>query len=171
MEVAFAHVAEALAGFGGVSRRFELRGEAGGVRVVDDYAHHPTEIRATLAAALQLGGRRLVLFQPHRYTRTVALAEEFGTAFGDADGVWVLDVYGAGERPIEGVSGRTIVESARRHGAKHVVYAPDAAAAVAAVAGEARPGDTVLTLGAGDVWKLGDTLLTRLGGARVGVGG
>jgi UDP-N-acetylmuramate--alanine ligase len=171
VDVAFAHVAEALAGFGGVARRFELKGEVAGVRVVDDYAHHPTEIRATLAAAGPLGGRRLVLFQPHRYTRTLALAEEFGAAFGDADHVWVLDVYGAGERPIEGVSGLMVSESARRHGAKHVVYAPDAAAAVEAVALEARPGDTVLTLGAGDVWKLGEALLQRLGNVRAGVGG
>jgi UDP-N-acetylmuramate--alanine ligase len=171
VEVGFAHVAEALAGFGGVSRRFELKGEVGGVRVIDDYAHHPTEIRATLAAARPLGGRRLVLFQPHRYTRTRALAEEFGGAFGDADRVWVLDVYGAGERPIEGVSGVTIVESAARHGAKHVSYAPDPAAVVAAVAQEVRAGDVVLTLGAGDVWKLGEALIAQLGGARVGVGG
>src|SRR5215831_4386582 len=171
VEVGFAHVAEALAGFGGVSRRFELKGEVGGVRVIDDYAHHPTEIRATLAAARPLGGRRLVLFQPHRYSRTRALADEFGSAFGDADRVWVLDVYGAGERPIEGVSGVTIVDSAARHGARHVTYAPDPAAAVEALAQDARSGDVVLTLGAGDVWKWGEALIARLGGAHVGVGG
>jgi UDP-N-acetylmuramate--alanine ligase len=171
VEVGFAHVAEALAGFGGVSRRFELKGEVGGVRVIDDYAHHPTEIRATLAAARPLGGRRLVLFQPHRYSRTRALAEEFGGAFADADRVWVLDVYGAGERPIEGVSGVTIVDSAARHGARHVTYAPDPSAAVEALAQEARSGDVVLTLGAGDVGKWGEALIARLGGAHVGVGG
>jgi UDP-N-acetylmuramate--alanine ligase len=171
VEVGFAHVAEALAGFGGVSRRFELRGEAAGVRVVDDYAHHPTEIRATLAAACSRQGRRLVVFQPHRYSRTRALAEEFGAAFGQADRVWVLDVYGAGEKPIEGVSGMTVVESARRQGAKHVMHAPDPDALVAAVTAEARPGDTVFTLGAGDVWKLGEAILARLRGAGVGVGG
>src|SRR6185369_7697000 len=135
---------------------------AGGVRVVDDYAHHPTEIRATLAAARGRGGRRLVVFQPHRYSRTRALAEEFGAAFGEADRVWVLDVYGAGESPIEGISGLTVVESAARQGAKHVVHAPDPEAVVAAVTAEARSGDTVLTLGAGDVWKLGETILARL---------
>src|SRR5262245_32477849 len=171
VEIGFAHIAEALAGFRGVSRRFELRGEAAGVRVVDDYAHHPTEIRATLAAARGRGGRRLVVFQPHRYSRTRALAEEFGTAFGDADRVWVLDIYGAGEPPIDGVSGMTIVDSARRHGASHVVHAPDPDAVVAAVTSEARAGDTVFTLGAGDVWKLGETILARLRGAGVGVGG
>ena len=171
VEVGFGHIAEALAGFRGVSRRFELRGEAAGVRVVDDYAHHPTEIRATLEAARHAGGRRLVVFQPHRFTRTQALAEEFGGCFGDADRVWVLDVYGAGERPIEGISGLTVVESARRHGARQVEYAPDPATIVVAVAAEARAGDTVLTLGAGDVGKLGDEILRRLKTARVGVGG
>jgi len=139
--------------------------------VIDDYAHHPTEIKATLAAARPLGGRRLVLFQPHRYSRTRALAEEFGSAFADADRVWVLDVYGAGERPIEGVSGVTIVDSAARHGARNVTYAPDATVAVSAVAEEVRAGDVVLTLGAGDVWRLGEALIARLGGARVGVRG
>ena len=170
-EVGFGHVAEALRGFVGVSRRFELRGEAAGVRVVDDYAHHPTEIRATLAAARARGGRRLVVFQPHRYTRTQSLADEFGSAFDEADQVWVLDVYGAGEKPIEGISGLTVVESARRHGAKHVRHAPDVDQVVSAVAAEARPGDTVFTLGAGDVWKLGESILSRLRGAGVGVGG
>src|SRR6185295_6920026 len=115
IEVGFGHIAEALAGFRGVSRRFELRGEVAGVRVVDDYAHHPTEIRATLEAARHSGGRRWVVFQPHRFSRTQALAEEFGTCFADADRVWVLDIYGAGEQPIEGISGLTVVESARRH--------------------------------------------------------
>jgi len=171
VEVGFGHIAEALAGFRGVSRRFEIRGEAAGVRVVDDYAHHPTEIRATLAAARAPEGRRLVLFQPHRFSRTQALAEEFGACFGDSSRVWVLDVYGAGEKPIEGISGQTVVECARRQGAKHVEYAPDSAAAVAAVVAEARVGDMILTLGAGDVWKLCEEILRRLRGAGVGVGG
>ena len=100
LEVGFAHIAEALASFRGVSRRFELKGEEGGVRVVDDYAHHPTEIAATLAAARAAGGRRLVVFQPHRYSRTQLLQEEFGRCFGDADHVWVLEVYGAGLRGV-----------------------------------------------------------------------
>ena len=171
IEVGFGHIAEALAGFRGVSRRFELRGESAGVRVVDDYAHHPTEVRATLAAARQGEGRRLVIFQPHRYSRTRALAEEFGTCFSEADRVWVLEVYGAGETPIPGITGLTVVESARRHGAKHVEFAADAAAAVRAVAAEARAGDTVLTLGAGDVGRLADEILQRLRKAGVGVGG
>jgi UDP-N-acetylmuramate--alanine ligase len=163
VEVAFAHIAEALATFPGVARRFETRGQAGGVRVVDDYGHHPTEIAATLTAARGLGGRVLVLFQPHRYSRTEALRREFGGCFTEADRVWVLDVYAAGEPPIPGISAKTIVESAAQQGAKHVVEAGPAAQAVTAVLAEVRPGDTVITLGAGDVWKLGDEVLRQLG--------
>jgi UDP-N-acetylmuramate--alanine ligase len=167
LEVGFGHIGEALASFRGVSRRFEVKGEEGGVRVVDDYAHHPTEIAATLAAAGAAEGRRLVVFQPHRYSRTQLLQEEFGGCFGDASRVWVLDIYGAGEPAIAGVSALTVVESARRHGARQVEHAPDPEAVVAAVVAEARPGDTVLTLGAGDVWKLSDEILRRLRGAGV----
>jgi len=166
LEIAFAHIAEALAGFHGVSRRFELKGEAGGVRVFDDYGHHPTEIAATLAAAKGLGGRVLVVFQPHRFTRTEALREEFGGCFVDADRVWVMDVYAAGEPPIAGVSGRTVVDSARAKGADHVRSTPAAAEAVEAALAEARAGDVLLTLGAGDVSKLGEILLAGLARAQ-----
>ena len=168
LEVGFGHVAEALHGFAGVGRRFETRGEANGVRVVDDYGHHPTEVLATLAAARGMGGRVLVLFQPHRYTRTAALAEEFGGSFRDADRVWVLDIYPAGEAPIEGVTARRLVDCAHAQSQRQVQYAPDAHAAAEAAALEARPGDTVLTLGAGDVGKLGDEVLGHL---RSAVGG
>jgi UDP-N-acetylmuramate--alanine ligase len=164
IEVAFTHIAEALATFRGVGRRFETRGDVGGVKVVDDYGHHPTEIAATLAAARTLGRRVLVLFQPHRYTRTALLHREFGSCFGDADRVWVLDIYPAGESPVPGVTARTIVQSAEALGQKHLVHVGDAGAAIEAVAREARPGDLVLTLGAGDVGKLGDQLLARLRG-------
>src|SRR5437867_1240127 len=159
LEVGFAHIGEALGGFHGVARRFETRGEAAGVRVVDDYAHHPTEIRATLSVARGLGRRVLAIFQPHRYTRTQALADEFGAAFADADRVWVLDVYAAGEPPLPGVSGAMIVERARQQGMRHVEHAADHAAAVTAVVAEARAGDLVLTLGAGDVWHIGEDVL------------
>src|SRR5689334_15585915 len=171
VEVGFGHVAEALEAFRGVGRRFETRGEAQGVRVVDDYGHHPTEIAATLAAARGMGGRVLAIFQPHRYTRTAALREEFGRCFGDADAVWVLDVYAAGETPIDGVNGRTLVQSANAQGAAHVSFAASGAEAVEAAAREARAGDLVLTLGAGDVWKLGDALLARLQAAPQPLGG
>jgi UDP-N-acetylmuramate--alanine ligase len=162
LEIAFEHVAESLEAFRGVSRRFETRGLVGGVRVVDDYGHHPTEIAATLEAARGLGGRVLVLFQPHRYTRTASLREEFGACFGDADRVWILDVYAAGEAPIPGATAQSLAESARSQGSRQVEYAPDSAAAVAAAVAEARPGDTLITLGAGDVWKLGEEALSRL---------
>jgi len=162
LEVGFGHIAEALGGFHGVARRFETRGERGGVRVVDDYAHHPTEIAATLAAARGLGRRRWVLFQPHRYSRTQSLAREFGGVWGDADGVWVLDVYPAGEKPLPGVTGRTVVDSAASQGATQVRFAPDPAAAVRDILEVAQPGDVVLTFGAGDVWKLGDEVVKGL---------
>jgi UDP-N-acetylmuramate--alanine ligase len=162
LEIAFAHVAEALAGFGGVARRFELRGEAAGVRVIDDYAHHPTEIRATLAAARTAGSRVLAIFQPHRYSRTASLRKEFGQAFGDAARVWVLDVYAAGEAPLPGIGGRTVVESAHEAGARHVEFAETSDQAVRAALDEARSGDLLLVMGAGDVWKLADDLLDGL---------
>jgi UDP-N-acetylmuramate--alanine ligase len=168
LEVGFGHIAEALGEFRGVGRRFETRGEVGGVRVVDDYGHHPTEIAATLAAARTLGGRVLVVFQPHRYSRTAALLGEFGRCFGDADHAWVLEVYAAGEAPVAGATGAALADSARRQGAAQVEHQPDTAAVVAAVAAAARPGDVVLTLGAGDVWKLADRILDalRAGGGR-----
>ena len=170
LEIAFEHIVESLAAFRGVGRRFELRGEAAGVRVVDDYGHHPTEIAATLAAAKGSGaGRVLVVFQPHRYTRTASLREEFGRCFGDADFVWVMDVYAAGEPPIAGVSGATVVESAHAHGAQHVHYTPTFAEAVEAALHEARAGDVLLTMGAGDVSKLGEILLEGLRAAKAPV--
>jgi len=162
VEVAFAHIAEALAGFRGVARRFDLRGTHAEVRVVDDYGHHPTEIRATLAAARAAGGRVFAVFQPHRYSRTAALAREFGAAFGDAERVWVLDVYPAGETPIAGATADRIVAEAKAQGFTHLVHAPDGLAAVAEAAAAAAPGDMILTLGAGDVWKLAEEALRRL---------
>jgi len=162
LEIAFEHIVESLMAFRGVGRRFELRGEAAGVRVFDDYGHHPTEIAATLAAARGLGGRVLVVFQPHRYTRTQSLREEFGRCFTDADHAWVMDVYAAGEATIAGVSGQTVVDSARAQGAAHVHYTPTAEDAVEAAVAEARAGDVLLTMGAGDVSKLGEILLAGL---------
>jgi UDP-N-acetylmuramate--alanine ligase len=162
LEVGFGHIVEALDQFRGVGRRFETRGEVGGVRVIDDYGHHPTEVAATLQAARQLGGRVLVIFQPHRYSRTAALREEFGRCFGDADRVWVLDIYAAGEAPIEGVAGRTIVDAAQAQGASHVAYAASGADAAAAAVAAAGSGDTILTLGAGDISRLGDDIVQRL---------
>jgi UDP-N-acetylmuramate--alanine ligase len=141
------------------------------VRVFDDYGHHPTEVSATLSAARQMGGRVLVVFQPHRYSRTEALREEFGRCFNDADRAWVLDIYAAGEPPIPGITGQTIVDAARASGAKHVDSAPTHAEAVEAALREARAGDLILTLGAGDVSKLGDLLLAGLRRSAAPAGG
>jgi UDP-N-acetylmuramate--alanine ligase len=130
---------------------------------VDDYGHHPTEVRATLAAAKAALGRRVVcLFQPHRYTRTKHLLEEFATAFNQADKVVILDIYAAGEQPIAGVTGQAVCEGIRNHGHKDAVYIGDRQQAIERLAGSLRQGDLLLTLGAGDVWKLGEAVLERL---------
>jgi UDP-N-acetylmuramate--alanine ligase len=156
--------AEAVSGFAGVHRRFELVGEVGGVRVVDDYGHHPTEIAATLAAAAGLGfGRVRVVFQPHRYTRTELLAKEFGPAFRDADEVVVLDVFSAGETPVPGISGRTVVRSVKEcDPGADIEFMPNRTEVVQHMAGTARPGDLIVTMGAGDVTVLGPSIVEAL---------
>jgi UDP-N-acetylmuramate--alanine ligase len=157
----FEAAASALARFAGVPRRFEFRGEAGGVTFVDDYAHLPTEVRATLAAAKAGGwGRIVAVFQPHRYTRTAALAESFASAFDDADLVFVTDVYSAGETPVPGVSGRLVADAVSRHGGvRPVVYVSSRDELRAAVSAMLRPGDLCVTLGAGDLTTLPEELL------------
>ena len=161
--VPFEVTREALATFQGVQRRFTVRGERGGVTVVDDYGHHPAEVRATLRGAREAFGRRVVcVFQPHRYTRTRDLLEEFPTAFNDADVLLVTDVYAAGEEPIPGISGASLVEGIRACGHKDVTHVPRAGLAAAARA-RVRPGDVVITLGAGDVTAAGPELLELLG--------
>jgi UDP-N-acetylmuramate--alanine ligase len=156
-------IREGLATFSGVDRRFQKRGEARGVTVVDDYGHHPTEIRATLDAARLCGYRRvLVLFQPHRYTRTLHLMDEFGRAFHKADSVWVLDIYGASEKPIEGVTAEALVERIRQFGHRSAEYAGTMERGVDEILSAAREGDLVLTLGAGNVWQAGDAILAAL---------
>jgi UDP-N-acetylmuramate--alanine ligase len=151
----------AMARFAGVARRFEFRGEAGGVTFVDDYAHLPTEVRAALATAKTGGWSRVVaVFQPHRFTRTAALAAQFGSAFADADVLVVTDVYSAGERPVPGVSGRLVADAVVAHDARlPVTYAPGWGELRRSVASILRPGDLCLTLGAGDLTTLPDTLL------------
>ena len=163
LEIPVPHIEQALEAFRGVDRRFELKGTAAGVSVVDDYGHHPTEVRATLTAARTCGYTRLhVIFQPHRYTRTQHLMDEFATAFEGADSVFVLDVYPASEQPIPGVTGealaRRIVELSGK-AARYVGSFGEAAEAVAALAG---PGDAVVTLGAGNVSQLGPQILRVL---------
>jgi UDP-N-acetylmuramate--alanine ligase len=154
----------ALKQFRGVDRRFQLRGEANGVRVIDDYGHHPTEIRATLSAARQYAGkgRIHVIFQPHRYTRTYLLMDEFATAFDDADSVYVLDIYAASEQPIAGVTGLSLAQKIAAHDGKVAEFAVSFDAAMDAVAADVHPGDIVLTLGAGSVSQLGPQLVDRL---------
>jgi UDP-N-acetylmuramate--alanine ligase len=158
--VAPEQIAAGLDSFRGVDRRFQVKGSARGVTVVDDYGHHPTEIVATLKAARECGyGRVLVLFQPHRYTRTRDLMAEFAGAFGDADRVEVLDIYAASEEPIAGVTGEGL---AREIGGK-ARYAASMAEAVERLAAEAKKGDLIVTLGAGSVSQAGGLLLEELG--------
>jgi UDP-N-acetylmuramate--alanine ligase len=163
--VPFEKVKAALESFTGVDRRFQVRGEAGGITVVDDYGHHPTEIRATLETLrLRAGSRRtLVLFQPHRFTRTQALWDDFCRAFHLADALLLTDVYGAGEEEIPGVTAEALAQAIAERGHRHATYAGDLKAATERLAAEARAGDVVLTLGAGSVWSAGEELLRRQG--------
>jgi UDP-N-acetylmuramate--alanine ligase len=159
-------IREALAIFSGVDRRFQIRGVERGVTVVDDYGHHPTEIRATLDGARLCGFRRIhVLFQPHRYTRTFHLIDEFARSFHAADNLFVLDIYAASERPIEGVNAEALVERIRQFGHRSVEYVGTIERGVDALAAVAQDGDMVLTLGAGNVSQAGEKLLDRLRGA------
>jgi UDP-N-acetylmuramate--alanine ligase len=163
LDIALGDIRVALDQFRGVDRRFQLRGRAAGVSVIDDYGHHPTEIKATLAAARQCGfGRIHVIFQPHRYTRTRDLMEEFTTAFADADSLLVLDIYPASERPIEGVTGQALAQRIREKSEKNVEYVSSFAEAVASATAAAHDGDMILTLGAGSVSQLGPMILEKL---------
>ncbi|MDQ3986940.1 MAG: UDP-N-acetylmuramate--L-alanine ligase [Actinomycetota bacterium] len=161
-------VAARLSDFQGVERRFQIKGRSRGVTVIDDYAHHPTEIKATLAAALPGSWDRIVaVFQPHRYSRTQAFRREFGRAFADADRVVVTDVYGAGEEPVPGVTGKIVADSVCANlPGRPVAYLPHRADLVAYLETITRPGDLLMTLGAGDITTLGEEMLTRLGSSR-----
>lgn len=152
-----------LAAYTGVDRRFQIRGESGGVTVLDDYGHHPVEIEATLGAARNCDFRRiLVLFQPHRYSRTAALADEFARCFRDSDQLFVLDIYSAGEQPIEGVNGLALSDRIRAESSFPVEYVGSMDAGVRAAVAAARPGDVIVTLGAGNVSQAGPALLELL---------
>jgi UDP-N-acetylmuramate--alanine ligase len=159
--VAPEQIAVGLDSFRGVDRRFQVKGAARGVTVVDDYGHHPTEIVATLKAARECGyGKVLVLFQPHRFTRTRDLMREFVEAFGDADRVEILDIYAASEEPIAGVTAETLVKAIGRDGVRYATSVNDG---IEALVADAREGDVILTLGAGSVSQAGVLLLERLG--------
>ena len=156
-------IRKGLAAFTGVERRFHLRGEANGIMIVDDYGHHPTEVKATLAAAKQGWDRRLVvLFQPHRYSRTRDLIEEFTHAFDQADLLFMTDIYAAGEAPIPGVSGAALADSIKAAGHQGVTFVEKKETLPDQVLPHLQPGDLVVTLGAGDIWKAGTGLLARL---------
>ncbi|HJZ98925.1 MAG TPA: UDP-N-acetylmuramate--L-alanine ligase [Candidatus Solibacter sp.] len=156
-------IREALATFSGVDRRFQLRGTARGVSVVDDYGHHPTEIRATLDSARLCGFRRIhVLFQPHRYTRTFHLMDDFARSFHQADSLFIMDIYAASEKPIEGVTAETLVERIRQFGHRGVEFVGSLDNGVDAMVRASTDGDLALTLGAGSVTQAGDRILARL---------
>ena len=156
-------IREALLSFRGVDRRFQHKGVVRGVTVVDDYGHHPTEIRATLAAAKQAGFQRLhVIFQPHRFTRTHLLMDDFATAFADATSVSVLDIYPASEAPIPGITGEVLAQRIREKGKRCAEYASSFQKAVATATSAAQPGDLILTLGAGSVVQLAPMVLAAL---------
>jgi UDP-N-acetylmuramate--alanine ligase len=167
LEINMKSVKAALADFSGVQRRFELKGIASGIKVIDDYGHHPTEIKATLRAAksaLKAGngkGRLVVLFQPHRYSRTRDLLGEFSDAFIDADRVVLMDIYAAGETPINGVNSEVLLKGIKDAG-KDAEYIKERADVVKYLAESLKSGDTLLSLGAGDVWKIGEEVIKRL---------
>ena len=163
LEIDFAATREALEEFGGIQRRFTVRGTRDDIMVVDDYGHHPEEIKATLSGAREAFPRRIVaVFQPHRYTRTQLLFDQFATAFYNADVVLLTDIYAASEDAIEGVNSATLADAIREHGHRDVTYRPSKDALREALQARARPGDLVITLGAGDIWKVGQQLLDSL---------
>jgi UDP-N-acetylmuramate--alanine ligase len=164
LEIPFSAICRGLQEMTGVQRRFQIKGEVNGVTVIDDYGHHPTEIKAVLKTmALSFPGqRRFVLFQPHRYTRTQALFEDFTTAFYQSDVLIVTDIYAASEPAIPGVHAEKLTVAIQEHGHGNVRYIPDHLALVPSLAEEVRQGDVVLTLGAGNIWQTGEALLEKL---------
>jgi UDP-N-acetylmuramate--alanine ligase len=174
LSIGFEEIAARLQEFRGAERRFQVKCEKNGVLVIDDYGHHPTEIKATLAAARTSGRRVVTLFQPHRYSRTSHLMDEFARSFYGADVLLVVDIYAASEDPIEGVTSQALVEMIQRFGHRHVEYAGPLSGAAARLSEIVQPGDLVLTLGAGNVYQAGDELLMNLeqgtGGGKQGTG-
>jgi UDP-N-acetylmuramate--alanine ligase len=158
-------IRETLQEFKGVKRRFQIKAEANDIMVIDDYGHHPTEIEATLNAARSGWNRRIVLaFQPHRFTRTKALIEQFGKCFYQADELIIGPIYPAGEKPIPGITGESIVESAKKYGHKNVRYIPEKTKILEHILSVVKPGDMVFTMGAGDIWQVGESLIEKLKG-------
>src|SRR6266508_340974 len=163
LEIPFTHVVEGLGAFTGIHRRFEIKGEPKGIMVVDDYGHHPTEIRATIGAIRDSWKRPLtVIFQPHRFTRTRDLFDEFLTAFEGADRLVLTEIYPAGEDPISGITGEALYQAIKRKGHSDVEFIPDKSQIVAPLAEKLSPGEIALTLGAGDIYKIGEALVEAL---------
>ena len=171
LEIEFSAIQAALGEFSGVARRFQVKGSPQDIMVVDDYAHHPAEIQATLTAAKDGLGRRLIVaFQPHRYSRTQRLLHEFTSAFDLADQVIITEIYPAGEAPIAGVSGRQMADGVIGRNGPKVLYVERKEEIPDRVVDLARPGDVVITMGAGDIWKAGDEIVRRLKDGVQGVG-
>ena len=170
-DVSFAQIQDALAGFHGAKRRFQTKGKERGIWVVDDYAHHPTEIAVTLTAARATNPKRLIcVFQPHRYSRTNLLRTEFGACFAAADLLLLTDVYAAGEAPIPGVSGETLMEEVAKQTGQDAVYLPERADLERYLAQHVRAGDLVITMGAGNIMEVGETLVEQLKNGTAGTG-
>ncbi|MBN1499195.1 MAG: UDP-N-acetylmuramate--L-alanine ligase [Spirochaetes bacterium] len=162
LEIEFQEICKGLEEFKGVGRRLEIIGEADGITVIDDYGHHPTEIRATLNAVKSLGRRVVVIFQPHRYSRTELLWDDFGKAFFDCDRLFIAPIYAASEAPIEGVSSALIADAYETHQGKKAELADNLNDIIPMVCSELKKGDIVLTLGAGDIYKLGKDILNQV---------
>lgn len=164
LEIPFEKIAESFTNFKNANRRFQFKGEANGIAVVDDYGHHPTEITATLSAAKNgsNGRRTVVIFQPHRYSRTKELMAEFALCFNNADVLYVTDIYAASEKPLEGITAEALVENIKKYGHKNANYIGDVETAADKVIGNLQEGDLVITLGAGTITRLSDELLEKL---------
>jgi UDP-N-acetylmuramate--alanine ligase len=164
LDIPFEKIAEAFVHFKNADRRFQFKGEVNGITVVDDYGHHTTEILATLSAAKNgaAGRRTVVVFQPHRFSRTQELFDEFALAFNNADVLFVLDIYAASENPIEGVTAEVLTENIKKYGHKNATYIGDIDSAAAKVSRYLREGDLVITLGAGSVTGLSEEILDQL---------
>ena len=164
LDISFAVIAAALGSYSGVQRRMQIKGEKNEITVIDDYGHHPTEVRATLAALKQAWPKRraVVLFQPHRYSRTKALFKDFCTAFHDADLLVLTDIYAASETPIKGVDGESLMVGVKEHGHRNAMYVQEMNKIPETVVPMLESGDIVLTLGAGNIWRIGEDILHRL---------
>ena len=163
LDIPFDHIRSALESFQGIHRRFEIVGQEQDIIIVDDYAHNPAKLRAVFAAVRESYNRRIVaVFQPHRYQRVRHLAEEFSKSFYNTDVLIVTSIYGAGETPIEGVTGENLANAIKSRGHRHVIYIPDKNGIVDVLLPEIQPNDIVITVGAGDIWKVGRDLLKGL---------